>query len=125
MEETMTRKDFYGYAKKYGIAILIALPILICLNLLMLNKLSMFWMVVVDCLVLVAVFFKTLYIAQKIRDRISNKRAIFVSNKEKEAQEQQSQAFAEKQEEKQEMTVSKKVVQKQNKNYPAIKHKKK
>lgn len=118
----MTRKDFYTYAKKYGIAIIVALPVLILINVLM-SGTNRIYLILIDCVVLLAIFFIVLYLAQKIRDRTTQKRAEFVAKKESEAQAQQAQEFAQRQEDKKQEKETKKTIQKQIRNYP--KHKSK
>lgn len=117
----MTRKDFYNYAKKYGIAILIAIPVLVCIDVLLYNQLSTPWLIVINCVVLLAFYFITLGISQALKNRTAQKRAEFVANKEKEAQKLQAEEFTKKEEEEK---APQKIIQKQKKNYPSTKRKK-
>lgn len=115
----MTRKQFSAYAKKYGITVLIAIPVLVCLNILMANKTSMAVMILVNCVVILCFFVITLYVADVIKRKTQEKRAKFVAEKEKQAAQENANLFKEKEEEKQQ-----KKWQKQKKNYPSTKKKK-
>ncbi len=120
----MTRKDFYGYVKKYGIAIVIAIPLLVLINILLSGKVSMFVMVVIDCVLLLAMFFITLALSQKRLEVIRRKREAFVADKEKHAQEQGAKEFEEKQQIKEAQKERVKTIKKQDRNYPAKRSKK-
>lgn len=73
----MTRKEYVGMFKIYGLALLCVLPVLIALNLLLDGMVSYWVMVLIDCVVIVVAAMLALKIKDKRNARIQQKRAEF------------------------------------------------
>ena len=127
----MTIKERFAALRRYFIAVLIAVPILIVLDMFLANKIPNIWIIVIDCFVILLVYVLWLLIVQKYRHHITKKRTEFLHKKkeqEKAEQERQRQEEIAKKEELQKEQTPTKIVQKQKRNYTnhkSKKHKKK
>lgn len=116
----MNRKDFGGYAKKYGIAVLCAIPVLIALDIWLLPKIGNTWTIVLDCVLLLLAFALALLFSRMWANHITKKRTELLNKKDAEKRKQ----LLEQSEQISQEKSSQKVWQKQKKNYPHTKRKK-
>ncbi len=116
----MNRKEFGGYAKKYGIAVLCAIPVLIALDIWLLPKFGNVWIIVFDCVLILLAFALTLFFSKLWSEHITKKRTEFLNKKEAEKRKQ----LVEQAQEREPEQKSEKIWQKQKKNYPQHKRKK-
>ena len=80
----MTRNDFYKYAKKYGFAILAALPFLVLTGVFLGNVVSLPVLIIIDCAILLIAYFLALVIADKHEKKVAKKREAFLAKKQEE-----------------------------------------
>ena len=118
----MTQKDFRGYAKSYGIAVLCAIPVLIALDILLLPKIGNTWVIVLDCALILIAFGLTLMFARMWQNHITKKRTEFLNKKDAQMRQQQLEKVAE--EAQKDENKTQKIWQKQKKSYPTTKRKK-
>lgn len=117
----ITKKDFNGYAKRYGIAVLCAIPVLIALDFWILPKIGNVWTIVVDCVLILLAFALTLLFSRMWRDHITKKRTEFLNKKDAQKRQELVENAAAKA---QENEAPQKIWQKQKKDYPTNKRKK-
>ena len=73
----MTRKEYVGIFKVYGLALLCIIPILIGLNMLLNGVVSNVVMTVIDCIVILVGTVIAIKINDKHKEKIQQKRAEF------------------------------------------------
>ena len=120
----MTRNELMRYAKKYGITVAITIPLLIALNLLIGANMPLWAMIIMNCAIIFAAFFITLFVADKNTQRIARKREAFLIKKEEEEKFQRERASRQVSSEPVQPEAVK-IIQKQKKQYTSVKRKKK
>ena len=127
----MTRKDISTIVKKYGLSLLISLPIVFIVDIFLLKNLSSAWIIIIDCALIFLIYVLFLVLYEKRRNYITKKRVEFLHKKEQLEKQEQEEALKLAEEQKikeQEQEKPKKIIQKQKRNYVnnvSKKHKKK
>ncbi|MBQ8762396.1 MAG: hypothetical protein IJZ26_03715 [Clostridia bacterium] len=109
----MTRKEFYKYAKKYGFAILGALPFLILAGVFLGDIVSLPVLVIIDCAILLIAYFLALVIADKHEKNIALKREALLKKRAEEAEQLKQQELAEKKEKEEQERLEKELKEKE------------
>jgi len=125
----MTRKEITTILKKYGLSLLISVPIVLVLDIFLLKNLSSAWIIVIDCALIVFVYVLFLVLYQKRKNYITKKRVEFLHKKELERKQELEEEKQKREQEEQEKKLleqqkPQKIIQKQKRNYTNNKPKK-
>lgn len=89
----MTRKDYFRFAKLFGLSLLVSVPCLVALDLLVGAHLSQIALIAIDVALILAGFVVAMVVDEKHKKHIAQKRQEFLEahNAEKQNQQQNSQ----------------------------------
>ncbi|MBR1925803.1 MAG: hypothetical protein IJ837_02985 [Clostridia bacterium] len=125
----MTRKEISTIIKKYGLSLLISVPIVFVVDIFLLRGLSSAWIIVIDCALIALFYVLFLILYQKRKNYITKKRVEFLHKKELQRKQELEEEKQKREQEEQEQRIleeqkPKKIIQKQKRNYTNNKPKK-